>query len=116
MPDDPIDAATLDELLDTLGGDEAFLAELVGSYLADSPPLVAAMRDAVAARDAAALRRAAHTLKSTSASVGALRLAGVCREVEAAASADLVRGDLVEDAAAEYARASGALAARAGAA
>lgn len=116
MPDDPIDEATLDDLLATLGGDEAFLAELIGSYLADSPPLLDAMRAAAAAGDVVALRRAAHTLKSTSASLGALRLSGVCREVEGAASAERVRADLVEAAAAEYARVSEALAARAGAA
>jgi HPt (histidine-containing phosphotransfer) domain-containing protein len=116
VADDPIDAATLDELLATLGGDGAFLAELIATYLADSPPLVDAMRAAAAAGDAAALRRAAHTLKSTSASLGALRLSGVCREVEGAASADRVPADLVEEAAREYARVSEALAARADAA
>ncbi len=116
MPDDPIDAAALDELLATLGGDEAFLAELIGSYLADSPPLLEAMRAAAVAGDPATLRRAAHTLKSTSASMGALRLSGVCREVEAAASAGRVEAALVEAAAAEYARVSDALAARAAAA
>ena len=90
MPDAPIDAATLAELLETVGGDRAFLAELVETYRADCPRLLAELRAAVAAGDAPAARRAAHTLKSTSASMGALGLAAQCREIEAAAAA----GDL----------------------
>ena len=90
MADQPIDQAVLDELLETVGGDRAFLAELVDTYLADSPSLFVELRAAIAAGDAATARRAAHTLKSTSTSFGALDLAGRCREIEAsAAAADL---------------------------
>ena len=113
MPDQPIDAATVAELLNTVGGDEAFLAELIVSYLSDSPPLFDEMARAAAGGDAAALRRAAHTLKSTSASLGALRLSAICREIENAA----IRGELlparVADAAAEYRDVRDAFAARA---
>jgi HPt (histidine-containing phosphotransfer) domain-containing protein len=90
MPDAPIDSAALDELLETVGGDREFLAELVETYLSDSPGLFIELRAAIAAGDAASARRAAHTLKSTSASFGANGLAARCREIEAAAAA----GDL----------------------
>jgi len=95
MPDEPINGAALDELLETVGGDREFLADLIQTYLADSPDLFAELRAAIAADDAATARRAAHTLKSTSASFGAEDLAARCREIEASAAAgDL--DDLVE--------------------
>ena len=114
MPDDPIDAATFDDLLETVGGDSAFLAELVDTYLADSPGLFRELRDAVEDGDAATARRAAHTLKSTSASFGALELSGICRAMEASAAEGELAGigERVEAAAAEYARVETALRAR----
>ena len=45
------------------------------------------MRKAIAAGDSVALQRAAHTLKSSSANLGALKLAGLCEEMERAARA-----------------------------
>ena len=85
MLDAPIDEAAFAQLLETVGGDRAFLAELIETYLADSPGLLDEMRSALAADDRVALRRAAHTLKSTSSSLGALALAATCRDLEAAA-------------------------------
>ena len=41
------------------------------------------MRDALACCDALALQQAAHSLKSSSANVGALQLAAFCKEMEA---------------------------------
>jgi HPt (histidine-containing phosphotransfer) domain-containing protein len=104
MPDETLDRAALDELLETVGGDREFLVELIETYLADSPGLLADLSAGLAAGDAAAVRRAAHTLKSTSATFGATRLATTCREIEAAAAADDL-ADLLsraDGAAAEY--------------
>jgi HPt (histidine-containing phosphotransfer) domain-containing protein len=56
---------------------------VVGLYLEHSPPQVEEVRCALVARDAATLRRAVHTLKSSSANVGATRLSGLCRDFEA---------------------------------
>lgn len=109
MIDEPIDEAAFEELLANVGGDREFVVELIQSFLADSPPIVASMQAAAAAGDAAALRRTAHLLKSTSGSLGALRLAAACRAVEHAAEGGEVRADLVADAADGYARASAAL-------
>jgi len=82
MPDDVLDEAILANLLETVGGDRTFLAELVDTYLGDSPGLLEAMRSGLRTADRTALRRAAHTLKSTSASIGAIAFAALCREVE----------------------------------
>ncbi|HEX2066618.1 MAG TPA: Hpt domain-containing protein [Candidatus Thermoplasmatota archaeon] len=77
-----VDEATLRALLDDMGGDAEVVKELVQSYLEEAPRLLAEARVALAAGDAAALQRAVHTLKSTSATFGALQLAEASRAVE----------------------------------
>ena len=73
-----------------VGGDRAFVAELVDNYLADGPSSLG--RDARGPRSRRGrgpAPRPAHTLKSSSAR-WAPRLAAACRDVEAARS----RGEL----------------------
>jgi HPt (histidine-containing phosphotransfer) domain-containing protein len=83
--DGPIlDHGVLTELTEATGGDIGFVRELVETYLADTPPQLEAMTAAVEADDADALVRPAHTLKSSSATVGAMRLSSVARELEMA--------------------------------
>jgi len=64
--------------------------KVVQSYLNTAPQLLQSIREAVARNDAAALRRAAHTLKSSSASLGALVLAALCKDLEAMGRADRI--------------------------
>lgn len=77
-----IDRSVLDNLLESVGGDVEFLGELTGEYLEDSPRQFAAMRQALADGDSDVLRRAAHSLKSNSATFGASVLSGICRDIE----------------------------------
>jgi signal transduction histidine kinase/DNA-binding response OmpR family regulator/HPt (histidine-containing phosphotransfer) domain-containing protein len=63
------------------------LARVIDLFGRDAPRFAADMRSAIAAGDAEALRHAAHTLKSTSANVGATTLAERCRAVEQLARA-----------------------------
>jgi HPt (histidine-containing phosphotransfer) domain-containing protein len=77
-----LDQPTLTGLLDSLGGDADFLKELVDAYLDSSPALFAAMRQAAAAGDGVSLQRAAHSLKTGSANMGALGLAAQCKQLE----------------------------------
>jgi two-component system sensor histidine kinase/response regulator len=79
-----VDERVLDELMASTGDDIAFVRELVETYLADTPTQLDAMTAAVDADDADALVRPAHTLKSSSATVGAMRLSAVARELEMA--------------------------------
>ncbi|HBG07816.1 MAG: hypothetical protein A2075_22935 [Geobacteraceae bacterium GWC2_58_44] len=58
------------------------LDKVIGHYLADAPGVVAEMRRAIAAGDAAALMRAAHGFKSSSANVGAFFLSTLCVQME----------------------------------
>lgn len=79
-----VDERILAELMATTGDDLGFVRELVETYLADTPAQVDAISAAVEADDAAGLVRPAHTLKSSSATVGAMRLSSVARDLEMA--------------------------------
>ena len=79
-----LDEAVLVELSASVQGDRSFVVELINAYVADGPEMVDAIEAAVAADDATALVRPAHTLKSSSATVGALRLAAASRDLELA--------------------------------
>jgi HPt (histidine-containing phosphotransfer) domain-containing protein len=103
---DVIDRAVLDGLLDSLGGDREFLAELLETYFDDAPNLLATMHAALAVGDAEAFRRAAHSLKSNSANFGAMVLSRMCKELEDMGKAGTLdgAGERLDGAEAEYAR------------
>ncbi|MBW4537879.1 MAG: PAS domain S-box protein [Myxacorys chilensis ATA2-1-KO14] len=65
-------------------GTEALL-DTISNYLHDAPRLLQTIQCAIAQRDAFLLQQAAHTLKSTSAAVGATELADLCQELETCA-------------------------------
>jgi HPt (histidine-containing phosphotransfer) domain-containing protein len=94
-PEQPIfDGAVLGELRTSMGeDDDGFGIELAEAYLADGPTQLAAIEAAIAANDASAVVRPAHTLKSSSATLGALRLAEVCRRFEHAGRAGTIGGE-----------------------
>ena len=75
-----VDGAALDSLRE-VGGAE-FLAEVIDTVLADAPTLLATLRHALAEGDATEVRRAAHTLKSNGATLGATDFAEACRTLE----------------------------------
>jgi HPt (histidine-containing phosphotransfer) domain-containing protein len=58
------------------------VAKVVRFYLGNSHELLESLGRAVSAHDASVVRTAAHTLKSSSANVGALGLAGLCARME----------------------------------
>ena len=80
MPDDLIDRAVFAELQATAGGD--FIVELVSTFLAEAPGILADLRDASAQAESERFRRAAHSLKSNASTFGATRLAALARELE----------------------------------
>ena len=94
-----LDQAVVDELRDSVGGDDGFVRELVETYVAEAGPSLRAIADAARTGDAAGIVRPAHTLKSTSASVGAMRMSAICRDLEAAGREG--RSDGLDEAAAE---------------
>ena len=75
-----IDPATFAELQDSAGAD--FVAELVGTFLEDTPALLDELAQARQVGDADGFRRAAHSIKSNSQTFGALALGALARELE----------------------------------
>jgi PAS domain S-box-containing protein len=98
-----LDDEALQNLRD-LGGDE-FLGEVIGAFLADAPSLIATLRSALEHENTEELRRAAHTLKSNGATLGAESFAELCRTAEQLAKAGELEGfsQLVERIEEEYA-------------
>jgi GAF domain-containing protein/CheY-like chemotaxis protein len=80
-----VDASVLARLAESMGGDDAFVAELIEQFVTESPTLVTAARKGLEAGDADEVRRAAHTLKSNAATFGANELADRSSRLEAAA-------------------------------
>jgi HPt (histidine-containing phosphotransfer) domain-containing protein len=64
------------------------LGKAIRSYLSTSPQLLQAMQEAVIHKDAEALHRAAHTLESSSVTLGAVALAALCEDLEAVGRAN----------------------------
>jgi len=73
-----------DYLNEITGGDEEFITELLGDFLAQTPDLMAQIESAVAQGDADALGKAAHTLKGSARAVGADEFAAIAFELEQA--------------------------------
>lgn len=74
-----LDSAVLTELREVLGEE---IDKLITVYLEDAPRLIAQLERAAVEGDTVALRVAAHTLKSSSANVGAVTLSNAARELE----------------------------------
>ncbi len=64
-------------------GKPDIVATVVNYYLEDAPVMMSALEQALAASNPDDVRGVAHRLKTGSASVGAVRLATLCRELEA---------------------------------
>ncbi|MDQ4028550.1 MAG: Hpt domain-containing protein, partial [Actinomycetota bacterium] len=84
-----IDRATLDELVVSLGGGDV-VARLISMFLSDAPKLLESLGRALAEGDGQEVRRAAHTLKSSSATFGATALSQLCGQLEAMGKADAI--------------------------
>lgn len=85
----PIDASVLAALKKMIGDRaDAVIVELIDCYLEDTPKLLQTITAAIDSKDAIALRQAAHTLKSSSATLGATHLAQLSKELETLSSLD----------------------------
>jgi CheY-like chemotaxis protein len=71
--------------LDALAGEDGFREELIAAFIQSSTRLANEIAAALDAGDTAEIARAAHTLASSSAQVGGMRLAQISKTLEAAA-------------------------------
>ena len=75
-----IDFTTYRELEDAAGAE--FVAELVGTFLEEAPPLLTELRAAQAEGAADRFRRAAHSLKTNAQTFGATHMGELARALE----------------------------------
>ncbi|HYJ46547.1 MAG TPA: Hpt domain-containing protein [Pyrinomonadaceae bacterium] len=77
-----VDMAVLASFEEVQGeGEPDLVVELMELYLDDTPRQLATMRASVAGADESAFKRAAHSLKGSSANLGVRRIAALCEEV-----------------------------------
>jgi len=104
-----IDPQKFAEFKETMGAD--FIGEVIAVFNEDAPELLQNMEQALAVKDGELFRRAAHSLKSNSASFGAVTLAELARELEMMGKEGRLAeaAEKVRRAAAEYQRVQQAL-------
>ncbi len=90
MSDIHLDHSVLSALRDVM---EDEFPVLLDTFLADSAERLRQIRQAHAAADSQALRLAAHSFKGSCSNMGALELAGLCKQLE-----DMARRDQLSDA------------------
>ncbi|MFN0243083.1 MAG: ATP-binding protein [Planctomycetota bacterium] len=94
-PEDIVPQENMDEVIDMkviqalkeLGGadDPRLIYELIDIFLDDAPVQMQRIEQGLATQDIKSVERAAHTLKSSSANIGALALSSVCKQIEESA-------------------------------
>jgi HPt (histidine-containing phosphotransfer) domain-containing protein len=108
VPDLPtIDPEAIANLRDLNPGDGGeFLREIVNIYIEDTPRRLADLRACLASGDVTTFTRAAHTVKGSSANVGAAALKAIAERLEQVSRKDGLGavGTLIDDCDAEFAR------------
>lgn len=88
-----VDLAVLNSLEGAqVEGEPDIVVELMELYLEDASGKLAAMREDLNGNDGRSLARLAHSLKGSSANLGARRVASLCDELERMGEGDLSRG------------------------
>jgi PAS domain S-box-containing protein len=88
-----LDRAVLQAFRTTMGANSSlFLAQLIDVYLEESPTLLNAIAKAITQDNAAAIQQAAHTLKSSSAALGAISFSQLCQQLETRGSSGMTTG------------------------
>jgi len=108
----PIDAQILQSFRNMICQNaDSILTEMIDCYLEDAPNLIDAIAQAVERGDAKQLHSQAHTLKSSSITLGAATLSNLCKELETLGRKGNTKGglDKVLQLEAEYSRVKVAL-------
>ncbi len=96
MSDKPaIDFNKLDPIRELYEDEPEELASLIGNYLTNAGGYLDDIRSAIDKNDVSALKVAAHTLKSSSAQMGAMIFSGYCKELETMARVML--GEIIDE-------------------
>ncbi len=79
---DILDQAAIDNLREMGGGDMAFVADLIMTFLEDAPGLLTHLRHAVHENAPGDVRLYAHSLKGNALDFGATHFADLCAQME----------------------------------
>ena len=112
-----LDAGQIADLRGSMGSDGGAFARIVNLYLSRTPERIVLLQTLVAAGDFAQIAKETHTLKGSSASIGAARVADTCLQIEKASKAQDAKllAELVEALEGEFGQARDALQAMTGA-
>lgn len=88
-----LDADVIQALLALAGDDDPdFFSDLIAQFIDDAQTSLDAMRTAIAAHDATTMEQRAHSLKASSANVGALIMSELCRMLQEMGRASTTEG------------------------
>ncbi|NES08398.1 MAG: hypothetical protein F6K22_40030 [Okeania sp. SIO2F4] len=106
-----IDKAVLQELKEMAGDAPEMVVEIIDCYLEDTPILLDEISQAIEQLQPELLRKSAHTMKSSSASIGATKLSELCKNLEFIGRGGTTEGAnvILSQAKAEYERVETAL-------
>jgi CheY-like chemotaxis protein/HPt (histidine-containing phosphotransfer) domain-containing protein len=113
----PIDKSALDRIKAVQQpGMPDLVEKVIDLYINDAQSLCRNIHEAVGKNDPQALNKAAHSLKSSSANVGAIKLASLCKELETMGKANTINNarELVNQMDSEYQRVIATLTAMSG--
>lgn len=85
-PQDPTTSAAIDwsVALEATGGDVPLLVDVLRAFCEETPRLVGELQQAIGAQDAALVRRAAHTIKNSMYTLGAVASGDLAYSIETA--------------------------------
>jgi signal transduction histidine kinase/CheY-like chemotaxis protein len=107
----PLDPETVERLFELATDEDDVANEIIQSFVGDTPPVLASMRESIAVHDADRISSLAHYLKSSCGVVGAVAMTRLCRNLEDREQTSSVHGaaDLVSRLETEFDRAVDAL-------
>lgn len=109
--DSLLDKRVINNLRLLTAADPDFLSELIDIYIVDTLQFLATIRMAIIAHNVTWLRQSIHTLKGSSASIGARTIASLCHELEVLSDPDCMAAasEVLQRIEAEYERVKCAL-------
>ena len=108
-----LDPAMLEAVVEMIGVDEpSAIVDLIDTYTEDSAQQIKVMSASFSSGDWKTLHRLAHSMKSSSATFGAMRMSALCAQLESSAKYNCDAGgcgELIEQVEDEYTRVAAAL-------
>lgn len=89
-PNEVLDQATLQQLLDLDDGATTLISEMFGLFLEDTPPRIDLLEQAIRCNDREQIADLAHAIKGAASTMGVLRVKACAQQLESAARHGIV--------------------------